>query len=158
MKRSIKGQFIKGSNGNTFDGFGIWYDKKDYPCIWINAKTIKLHVYIWERKYGNKPKGYELHHKDFNKKNYSLNNLELLTLSDHRKINARWIRKNGKWILKPCKGCKKNLPLDRFYPRKGFTPSSMCKECSVLYFKKRNTPKYKAKRKIYMQNYYKEHK
>jgi len=155
MKRNKKGQFIKGSNGNTFEGFGVWYDKKGYPKICINGKDINIHVYVWERINGTKPKGYEIHHKDFNKKNYNLDNLELLTNSDHQKIHAGWVRENGVWILKPCKDCEQKLPLDKFYQRKGLTPSNRCIECSSLYFKKRNTSEYKIKRKKYMKEYYK---
>lgn len=159
MKRNIKGQFLKGSNGNTYEGFGVWYDKKGYPSIWINNKTIKLHVYIWEKKNGNKPKGYQLHHKDNNKKNYSLDNLELVTQSDHFKLHHRWVRENGKWITKPCKSCKQFLPLGNFYPRKGMTPSNICKKCSLIMWKEiGKNPEYKKHRKIYMKKYYEEHK
>ncbi|MCH8329101.1 MAG: HNH endonuclease, partial [Nanoarchaeota archaeon] len=117
---------VKGTNGNTYEGFGIWYDRKGYPIIWINNKSVKLHVYVWERANGEKPKNHEIHHKDFDKKNYSLDNLELLTISDQGKVHAKWIRKDGKLILKPCKECKKLLPLDKFYPRKALTPSNCC--------------------------------
>lgn len=159
MERNEKGQFIRGTNGNTFEGFGIWYDKKGYPLIWINNKAIKLHVYIWERINGEKPKGYDLHHIDFDKGNYKYENLELLSYSDHRKLHAGWIRNDKKeWILKPCKDCKKLLPLDKFYQRKGLTPSNRCIKCSSVYFKNRNTEEYKKKRKIYMKKYYERNK
>jgi len=155
MKRNSKGQFIKGTAGNTYDGFGIWYDKKGYPIIWINNKSIKLHVYIWEKENGEKPKGYDIHHMDEDKGNYNLDNLELLSYSDHKKIHAGWIEENGKWIAKLCKGCWHVLPLDKFYQRKGLTPLNRCIKCSSIYFKNRNTKEYKAKKKIYMKKYYK---
>jgi hypothetical protein len=159
MIRNNKGQFIKGSNGNTYEGFGIWYDRKGYPSIWINGKTIKLHIYIWEKIYGNKPKHFDIHHKDFDKKNYSVDNLELLSFSDHRKLHAGWVRENGQWIKKPCKACKQLLPLDNFYPRKGLTPSNVCKKCSLAYWKEiGKNPEYKKYRKIYMKKYYEAHK
>ena len=97
MKRNKKGQFIKGTNGETYQGFGIWYDTFGYPTVWLNNKSIKLHVYIWEQVNGEKPNGYDIHHKDFNKKNYKLDNLSLETYSDHRKIHAGWVRENGNW-------------------------------------------------------------
>jgi len=160
MKRNNKGQFIKGTNGNTYEGFGIWYDRKGYPCIWINGKSIKLHVYIWEIHFGEKPKGHELHHKDFNKSNYLLGNLALMSLSDHSKLHAGWKSKDGKWILKPCKDCKKVLPLDNFYPRKGLTPSNHCKSCSSINNKKRLIidPVFREKKRLYLEKYYKNNK
>lgn len=129
MKRNKKGQFIKGTNGETYGGFGIWYDKKGYATIWINGKNIKLHIYIWEKANGEKPKGMQIHHKDFNKRNYNLDNLELVSQSDHFRIHAGWVRENGEWIEKPCNGCKKTLLLDKFYKRKGHTPTALCKVC-----------------------------
>lgn len=129
MKRNSKGQFIKGSNGNDYRGWGIWYDSKGYPCIWIAGKDVRLHVYVWEEANGNKPEGFDVHHIDFDKSNYSLDNLELLSHSDHMRVHAGWIKTNGEWTHKPCNRCKKILPLSDFYPRKGFTPSALCKVC-----------------------------
>jgi hypothetical protein len=132
MERNSKGQFIKGLRGvnqNTYDGFGIWYETKGYPAIWIDGKAIKLHIYIWEKHNGEKPKGHDIHHKDFDKGNYNLANLELLTKSDHAKLHAGWIRQENKWTHKPCTGCGEIFPLSDFYIRKGYTPSAKCKRC-----------------------------
>jgi len=153
MERNQKGQFIKGTNGNTFEGFGIWHDFKGYPCIWIDGKSIKIHVYIWEREFGNKPKGYILHHKDFDRRNYNLDNLELMSESDHRKLHAGWIRENGLWIKKPCNRCGNILPLVNFYPRKGYTPSALCKDCHNTVVSSRNKAN-PEKRRLYNQRWY----
>lgn len=158
MDRDIKGRFVKGTNGNTYNGFGIWYDKKGYPKIRINNKDIMLHIYIWEKINGEKPKGYYIHHKDFNKSNYNINNLELLSQSDHLKIHGGWIRENNIWTKKPCKTCKKLLPLNNFYQRKGLTPLTNCIECLKIFFKEKNTIEYKIKRKEYMLQYYAKNK
>ena len=142
-----------------YENFTIWYDKKGYPTIWINNKNVKLHIYIWEKVNGEKPKGIQLHHKDFNKKNYDIDNLELVTQSDHFRIHNGWLRENGVWTKKPCIDCKKLLPLDNFYQRKGMTPSNRCIECSKIYFKSiGETVGYKNKRKNYMKTYYKTNK
>ena len=73
----------------------IYYDRKGYPIISVDGKDVKLHVYVWEEANGEKPEGYQLHHKDFDKKNYSLDNLELVTQSDHLRIHAGWEREKG---------------------------------------------------------------
>lgn len=159
MERNNKGQFIKGTNGNTFEGFGVWYDNKGYPTIWINNKNIKLHIYVWERINGENPKGYDLHHIDFNKANYNINNLELLSKSDHHKIHAGWKRNDkNEWVTKPCKDCKQDLLLELFYQRKGLTPSNRCIKCSSLYSKSIRTDEFKEKRKKYMKDYYSNNK
>ncbi len=154
----MKGQFVRRKTGELYGVFGIWYDRKGYACICVAGKDVKLHRYIWEQKNGAIPKGYQLHHIDGNKKNYHIENLLLVTQSDHLKIHAGWIKKGDKWVAKPCKDCKQLLPLDSFYPRKGLTPSNRCRKCSATYFKSRNTPRYKAHRKIYMSKYYKKNK
>ena len=158
MERDNKGRFVKGTNGNNYEGFGVWYDKKGYPTIWISNKNIKLHIYVWEKVNGERPKGFDIHHIDFNKRNYDIRNLELLTNSDHKRIHAGWLRENGKWTKKPCKDCKKLLPLDNFYQRKGLTPIHYCIKCSKVRFKKRSTVNYKFMRKKYMKKYYQKNK
>jgi hypothetical protein len=142
-----------------FGNFKIWHDHKGYPCIWIDRKEIKLHVYIWEKVNGNKPKGYEIHHKDFNKYNYLLENLGLMTNSDHRRIHAGWISENGKWIKKPCNQCKRILPLkDFYYIQTRKIESNYCKVCHNKIMSERNLqPKNIDKIKIYKRNYYREH-
>jgi len=65
---------------------------------------------------------------------------------------------NGEWVLKPCKMCENLLPLDRFYQRKGLTPSNICVECTKIRDKQRATNEYKKMRKEYMKKYYRENK
>ena len=66
-----------------------------------------LHRLIYEEYYGAIPKGYVIHHKDGNKTNNNITNLELLTHTQHASLhnkkenNASWksyarIIKNGK--------------------------------------------------------------
>lgn len=155
IKRNKQGQFMKGTNGETYNGFGIWYDRKGYATIWLNGKSIKLHRYIWEKENGPISKGLQIHHIDNNKRNYNLKNLEIINQSDHFKLHAGWIRKKGKWILKPCKDCGQLLPLDNFYQRKGLTPSNICKKCSLIMWQEiGKNREYKKHRKIYMKQYY----
>jgi len=115
----------------TYDGHNVYFDAKGYACIWLGGKNRKVHVLEWEKHNGEKPTGHEIHHKDQNKGNWSISNLELLTNSDHQRIHAGWIRDGGEWVAKPCTACCQVLPFDLFYPRKGFTPSARCKPCHV---------------------------
>lgn len=136
----------------------VYFDKKGYAIIWLNSRDCKVHILEWEKYNGKKPKGYQIHHKDENKGNWNINNLELVTQSDHFRIHAGWIREKGVWVAKPCKECRQKLPLDSFYQRKGLTPSNICIGCSSDFFKKRSTLEFKEKRKIYMKKYYKNNK
>lgn len=47
-----------------------------------------LHLLIWEKAFGEKPKDYHVHHKDFDKTNNSLDNLVLLSSVEHKKIHS----------------------------------------------------------------------
>jgi len=106
----------------------VYFDKKGYALIWKNGKDNKVYILEFEKYiYHKKLKGYDIHHTDFNKGNYKIENLEIITKSDHLKLHANWVRKDGEWILKPCKDCKKKLPLDNFYQRKGLTLRAMGK-------------------------------
>jgi hypothetical protein len=121
---------------DMFESYKVYHDKKGYAIIWINNKNIKLHVYLWERKNGKKPVGYDIHHIDENKGNYVLNNLELLSKQDHSKLHAGWVKTDGMWSHKICSNCLKLLPLSDFYNRKP-TPSAKCKKCALICFSER---------------------
>lgn len=54
-----------------------------YPAIFLNGKNVHIHRIEWEKHYGAIPKGYIIHHKDENKLNCSINNLELLKRGEH---------------------------------------------------------------------------
>ena len=131
MERNRKGQYTRRESGIIFEDYPVFFDNKGYPSIWLNNKNIRLHIFIWERENGKKPDGYDIHHKDFNKRNFSLENLILLSKSDHRRIHTGWIRDNsGNWTHKPCSKCCKVLPPSDFYQRKGFkSPTALCKKC-----------------------------
>lgn len=58
-----------------------------YECTTIDR--LMLHNIVWEKHNGKKiPKGYEIHHKDFNKLNNNIDNLQLITPSEHTKLHV----------------------------------------------------------------------
>jgi hypothetical protein len=129
------GRFLPKTIGKLYDNKKMWLSSKDYLMIWHNGKSKMLHEYVWEKYHGmEKPKGMYIHHKDGDKTNFDISNLELVSESTHQKIHAGWIRDdNGVFIAKPCNCCKKILSLNNFYERKGYgTPSAKCKKCHNL--------------------------
>lgn len=89
------------------------------------------HDIVWEEHNGPIPEGYEVHHRDENKRHNKIENLELLTSLEHKRIHGGCIRlPDGSW-LKPCRECGVTKPVDTaFYVRKdGIT--SACRECSI---------------------------
>lgn len=46
-----------------------------------------LHRVVWAYYYGKIPKGYDIHHRDLDKDNNDISNLQMLTNSEHRKLH-----------------------------------------------------------------------
>lgn len=135
----------------------VYFDRKGYPIVWINGRNCKIHILEWERLNGPKPKGHDIHHRDGNKGNWAISNLELLTKQDHQRLHAGWIKEGGLWVAKPCTACRAILPLEAFYPRKGYTPTALCKPCHCAATEKWAN-KNPAKRKLIASRWYHNHK
>lgn len=69
-----------------YNGYKVYMNGK-YPAICINNKNYYLHRYVWEQANGQIPKQMVVHHKDFNRGNWNLENLELLTRAEHMKLH-----------------------------------------------------------------------
>lgn len=52
-----------------------------------NGHLMDEHRYIWIKNYGEIPSGYEIHHKDENKSNNDISNLELIEGKLHRQLH-----------------------------------------------------------------------
>ena len=117
---------------DLYEGTRVWFDAKGYACVWRDGKTKKVHVLVWESANGPKPHGHDIHHIDEDKANWTLENLQLLTTTDHQRLHAGWVKDSGgEWISKPCTMCGAIKPLAEFYPRKP-TPSARCKPCHAI--------------------------
>ena len=97
-----------------------------YPTIWLNGKNVLLHRYVWEQNIGKIPEGYQIHHKDKNRLNYDINNLELIPTSEHHRRHAienkLGVSNKGKSKLYASGFCK------------GATPVILVKDGTVLEF------------------------
>lgn len=72
----------------VFAGVTFYYDKSNgYMFTFIDGRKTFLHRYIWEIKKGEIPKGYIVHHKDGNKLNNKIRNLECISRSSHNKCH-----------------------------------------------------------------------
>lgn len=145
---------------NKYGKYKVWISKQGYPSVWIGGKSVYLHVYVWEQENGSKPKGYDIHHIDEDKKNFNLKNLKLVTQSEHQRIHAGWIMKDSEWIKKPCNKCKNILTLNNFYYVKTRNiESNFCKDCHNKTVKERKSlPGNSEKLKKYYRDYYEKKK
>ena len=71
---------------------GRWWVRNVRP----EQKKASVHrsVVVFEEAFGPVPKGYVVHHKDFNKENDSLDNLELMTSAQHGILHNKGKRVN----------------------------------------------------------------
>jgi hypothetical protein len=66
-----------------------------YIKIRINGKDNLLHKWIWECNFGKIDKDYIVHHIDGNKRNNNINNLTVLSRSDHIRLhNIQQLKNN----------------------------------------------------------------
>lgn len=75
----------------TFNGIDFKrYKGENYYVAYVKGRKIRLHTFIWEMS-NNKivPKNYVIHHIDFNPLNNSIENLALLTKSEHQKVHYK---------------------------------------------------------------------
>ena len=67
----------------------------------------RLHQVIWFIYNGKIPKGFSVHHKNFNSEDNRIENLECVSTKEHRKIHQKeqWTKNREKWL----KYCSENL-------------------------------------------------
>lgn len=53
------------------------------------AQSFLVHRKVWEENFGEIPEGMVIHHKNGNKKDNRINNLKIVTRSEHRLIHLQ---------------------------------------------------------------------
>lgn len=67
--------------------------------LWISFGHgyVQHHRWLWEQTHGPIPKGYVIHHKDGNKMNDDLSNLEMMTSYAHKSLHAKKVPRSDTW-------------------------------------------------------------
>ena len=81
-----------------YENCKVYMDGK-YPSIFLNGKNNHIHRLEWIKYYGNIPKGFVIHHKNENKLDWSIENLELMSRSDHILKHKRTVKRKGIKII-----------------------------------------------------------
>jgi HNH endonuclease len=63
------------------------------------------HVMVWEKHWGPVPQGSEIHHVNGNKLDNRIENLQLVTRLEHKRLHSRCYRFRGAWF-KRCRRCR----------------------------------------------------
>ena len=107
--------------------------KHGYRRVKVNGKYVFEHRAIWEKLNGPIPPEMFIHHKDGNRLNNDISNLELVTYESHRrKHSILYESKDGNWT-KRCRRCGIVFPLSAFY---GGIRKRLTAECKPCYCKK----------------------
>lgn len=67
---------------------------------WFQSPYETLHRAVWKFHNGEIPKGYDIHHVDFDKANNDISNLQMLTRKEHKQIHAA--RLNHEFVCEMC--------------------------------------------------------
>lgn len=71
----------------------------EYPAIWLNGKSVHIHRLEWERHHGHTSKGCIIHHVDGNKMNWDIDNLMMLSRSEHIREHADRVHRKGVKVI-----------------------------------------------------------
>lgn len=78
-----------------FDGRKFTRDEKTgyYLCSTKDStgSRKRMHVYVWEYYNGLVPNGYHIHHIDGDKSNNTIENLQLLSATEHEKLHGEML-------------------------------------------------------------------
>ena len=118
-----KGKYPRGPMKGT-----IQNDRQGEPTRRISEQRL-----VWEQNHGPIPDGMIVHHRDEDKLNNALENLELISREAHARMHAR-ARAGGYEIRngvehKPCRECKEVLPLTDFYRKPSGKTNNDSRHC-----------------------------
>ena len=107
---------------------------KGYRRLRIGRRQVMEHVYVWEQHNGrDAPPGHDIHHRDGDKLNNDIGNLQLVTKLEHKRIHSGCELRDGEW-WKPCTICGELKPIDVehwYISPEGWPLYGRCRPCHI---------------------------
>jgi hypothetical protein len=91
------------------------------------------HNWIWEQAYGPIPSGWQVHHVNEDKQDNRLENLRLVSPTEHKRLHGGCELRDGVW-WKPCKLCGERKPITAEYwylSPEGWPQYGRCRPCHI---------------------------
>lgn len=134
---------------------GRWYRQWREPETGRHVHKMLENRWVWEQAHGPIPEGHDIHHKDHDPTNNSLDNLECKPRGEHNAYHQR-LREDHRIIdgveHRRCQRCREYKPLDCFSLRRAGTYHGYCQSCLSDYVREwryRNADKRREHRRRY---------
>lgn len=105
-----------------------------YRRLKIGRRQVFEHVLVWEQANGRPvPAGHDIHHRDHDKLNNDISNLQLVTKLEHKRIHSGCELRDGEW-WKPCSICHELKPVTDehwYFSREGWPLYGRCRPCHI---------------------------
>lgn len=108
---------------------------KGYERVWFEGRLRMEPDVVWEKANGPIPDGFELHHRDEDKLHNVIENLQLVTDLDHKRMHSPHYRRDadGRWerLCRTCGEWKLADVASWYFSREGWLMYGQCRPCRI---------------------------
>lgn len=106
---------------------------KGYRRVKHGGRYRMEHNVVWEEHHGPIPDGFDVHHRNRDKLDNRIENLQLVSRLEHKRIHSGCELRDGVW-WKPCRVCGEYKPVEPehwYFSPEGWPLYGRCRPCHV---------------------------